>query len=76
MPSLLRKYYEAITNGDASALEEVRSDLNRLVGALSAAMEEDEFQAELAGGHTGHVRPPAADYRRHPGGRRRKRTSM
>lgn len=50
MPSLLRKYYEAITGGDASALEEVRSDLNRLVGALSAALEEDEFQAELQAG--------------------------
>ena len=71
MPSLLRKYYEAITGGDASALEEVRSDLNRLVGALSAALEEDEFQAELQAGiqdMSAHL-PPS-------GGRRRKRTSM
>ena len=52
MPSLLRKYYEAITNGDASALEEVRSDLNRLVGALSAALvmtrHTDESQSRFA----------------------------
>lgn len=50
MPSLLRKYYEAITTGDTSALEEVRSDLNLLVGALSDALEEEEFRNELQAG--------------------------
>lgn len=76
MPSLLRKYYEAITGGDASALEEVRSDLNRACRRAVRRAGGGRIPSRAAGGHTGHVRPPAADYRRHPGGRRRKRTSM
>ena len=75
MPSLLRKYYEAITNGDASALEEVRSDLNGLSARCPPRWRRTNSKPSCRRAY--RTCPPTCRRLSPPsGGRRRKRTSM